>query len=464
MKKLLFTFLLLLWWLMTSSTFGLYLTSGNVVSVGAGACDTGDTNCNLSSKSITGIATDTFINHHNLTGYLNLNSNQLTSIESGDFAGLSSLTTLYLNYNCNTNGTETITSTTPSRSATIDKANCIPINTTDVTDFINQLTTQLTTQGLYPYILNNPYYIGGYIGAMSFNNPNANNQVLAPVIMQSYYYEGNNRRDWILDATPVEIQYESGTHITYSWGIPFTGVLHRPYLFSTWAIVPGMTGVLALTRFGDRIQRIEFDQPITIRMPARSATSWSTVKIYSSDKESIFDGTSPDRTFEKNGTVIDIMKPSCSNPDGLLNEDQCIKKWYSSCSNMCESWYGWIWDPETAMPYVEFTGTHASRYALGDLTSQSTPDLNSYFDDCNLQINPLCSRLNVSFNTFDYGNNRKSRITLGQTYNITINAKNTSASPSNKIPLPWGHILHLDTPIAPNDTATANVKIKYFVK
>jgi len=77
-----------------------------------------------------------------------------------------------------------------------------------------------------------------------------------------------------------------------------------------------MTGVLALTRFGDRIQRIEFDQPITIRMPARSATSWSTVKIYSSDKESIFDGTSPDRTFEKNGTVIDIMKPSCSNPDG----------------------------------------------------------------------------------------------------------------------------------------------------
>ena len=88
------------------------------------------------------------------------------------------------------------------------------------------------------------------------------------------------------------------------------------------------------------------------------------------------------------------------------------------------------------MPYVEFTGTHASRYALGDLTSQSTPDLNSYFDDCNPHINPLCSRLNVSFNTFDYGNNRKSRITLGQTYNITINAKNTSASPSNKIPLP----------------------------
>ena len=197
---------------MTSSTFGLYLTSGNVVSIGAGACDTGDTNCNLSSKSITGIATDTFINHHNLTGYLYLDSNQLTSIESGAFAGLSSLTTLYLGYNCNTNGTETITSTTPSRSATINKANCIPINTTDVTGFINQLTTQ----GLYPYILNNPYYIGGYIGAMSFNNPNANNQILAPVIMQSYYYEDNNRRDWILDATPVEIQYESGTHITYS--------------------------------------------------------------------------------------------------------------------------------------------------------------------------------------------------------------------------------------------------------
>ena len=197
---------------MTSSTFGLYLTSGNVVSIGAGACDTGDTNCNLSSKSITGIATDTFINHHNLTEYLNLDSNQLTSIESGAFAGLSSLTTLYLGYNCNTNGTETITSTTPSRSATINKANCIPINTTDVTDFINQLITQ----GLYPYILNNPYYIGGYIGAMSFNNPNANNQVLAPVIMQSYYYEDNNRRDWILDATPVEIQYESGTRITYS--------------------------------------------------------------------------------------------------------------------------------------------------------------------------------------------------------------------------------------------------------
>jgi Leucine-rich repeat (LRR) protein len=80
-----------------SSTFaaGTELNSGNIVGLG---CATDATDCNLSNKGITSIATDAFINH-TLLQTLYLYTNQIASIESGDFAGLDSLIELRLNDN-----------------------------------------------------------------------------------------------------------------------------------------------------------------------------------------------------------------------------------------------------------------------------------------------------------------------------------------------------------------------------
>lgn len=71
------------------------LNSSNILSLW---CPIDAKQCELSSKNIGSIATDTFINHPNLADIF-LNDNQITSIEYGDFAGLSNLISLTLNNN-----------------------------------------------------------------------------------------------------------------------------------------------------------------------------------------------------------------------------------------------------------------------------------------------------------------------------------------------------------------------------
>jgi hypothetical protein len=90
---------------------------------------------------------------------------------------------------------------------------------------------------------------------------------------------------------------------------------------------PGLTGVVALMRFGALTHRIDFSQPVTIRMPALGEAAGKSVSIYSSDKEDVFGTNDPAWVFEKTGTVANI----------------------------------------NGVPYVQFTTNHAGRYVLSDV-------------------------------------------------------------------------------------------------
>ncbi len=84
----------------TSSCFAqtlLELNSSNITQAPF-YCTKWRSSCNLSSKWITSIAPNTFINHSNLI-YLYLHDNQIASIEKGAFNGLTNLTHLYLHDN-----------------------------------------------------------------------------------------------------------------------------------------------------------------------------------------------------------------------------------------------------------------------------------------------------------------------------------------------------------------------------
>ena len=54
-----------------------------------------------------------------------------------------------------------------------------------------------------------------------------------------------------------------------------------------------MTGVVAITRFGYLLDRIDFSQPVTVRMPALGKEIGDIVKIYSSDQENIYGSSEP---------------------------------------------------------------------------------------------------------------------------------------------------------------------------
>jgi hypothetical protein len=109
------------------------------------------------------------------------------------------------------------------------------------------------------------------------------------------------------------------------------GILHNPELFTT-VNVPELTGVIGLTRFGALTHRVDFSKPITVRIPALGKTSGDKVNIYSSEKEDIYTSAGANWSFEKLGTVIDI----------------------------------------NGTPYVQFTTTHASWYAITSTSNNNS--------------------------------------------------------------------------------------------
>lgn len=147
---------------------------------------------------------------------------------------------------------------------------------------------------------------------ISFNNPNTTNQFLETTAMES------------TDTYPAIVEYQNGTQITQN-GNPFTGVLHSPVLFST-RNVPGMADTTTLMRFGDLKNRVDFDIPITIIMPAPGKIIGDTVSVYSTDAESIYDGGRPAWQLETTVMVSDVL--------GI------------------------------GQPYISFTTSHASRWAI----------------------------------------------------------------------------------------------------
>lgn len=133
---------------------------------------------------------------------LYLGWNQITSFESGAFDALPHLDPLDLQFSCNTIGYEAIAY--PGSTTATDNDGCIAISGTDAAGFI----TNLESKG---YSQTGDYEVG--TGALSFNYPGISNQLLAPVIMQS-----NNPNNYAQAyyQNKVEVQYESGTEITYS--------------------------------------------------------------------------------------------------------------------------------------------------------------------------------------------------------------------------------------------------------
>jgi len=153
--------------------------------------------------------------------------------------------------------------------------------------------------------------------------------ILAPTIMK---YTNHLYLRWENDyyRNHIEIQYESWTKITSNTD-PFIWIIHWPSLFVTWA-VPNLFDVISVMRFWALTHRINFSQPVTIKMPAPWKNEGDIVYIYSSDKENIYDRTDPEFVFEKTGVVV-----------------------YKTV--MVD------WSLETR-PYVEFTTYHASRWVL----------------------------------------------------------------------------------------------------
>ena len=250
----------------------------------------------LNNNQISSIQSGDFSGLPNLT-QLYLNGNQISSIQSGAFSGLPNLTQLSLSNSCNSNGDESIDFAGGITST--DNNNCISIANAD-DQYANNL-------------------------AIGFSP--TNHTFLAPVVMQSYSYDAN-QDDFLLDTIPGEVVYGSWTQITSDWS-NFTGILHNPHLFPHTHIV-WMSNVIAAMRFWALTQKIDFSQPVTVRIPVIGKSIGDKVSIYSSEKKSVYEGN-PERMFEKNWTVTDIW---------------------------------WI-------PYVEFTTTHASRYVLS--TNVDTP-------------------------------------------------------------------------------------------
>jgi len=244
---------------------------------------------------------------------LYLDENEITRVASGAFMssnGLPRLTTLNVSTNCSTSGTISIPHRVASN-ASIDNANCAVITQTGTAWFITNLTNRA-------YSISNSYYNGNK--AISFNYPGINNRFMTNVAMnyvKPSWYVG----DYYDNTTWVK--YTSWTTITYNSGLSFTGILYSPMLFATGS-TPWLNSVTTLMRFWALTHRIDFSQVITIRMSAYGKTSGDIVAIYSSDEESIFGENGSNWQFEKTWIVLG------------------------------------------STPYVEFTSTHASRYALSD--------------------------------------------------------------------------------------------------
>ena len=305
------------------------------------------TTLDLSINHLTTIVPWTFSGLSKLT-FLDLSYNYIKTIGYNDFTGIPKIATLEFDYNnissvadntfLSGNGFSKLTSLNLSPncnitqlaipfkvvgSALTDFANCIPMFTADGTDFINALEANW-------YVSNGDYEVGNF--ALSFE-PGATNQFLAGTIMQSYIYDVN-LSVLVPDLYPAEVQYETNTSLSHG-GAAFTGILNSPILFST-GDVPGMTGVVSLLRLWAFDQRIDFDLPVTIRMPALGTIVDDTIGIYSSEETNIYGSQWPNWVFEQTGTVYDN---------------------------------GWN-------PYVTFTTNHASRYVLGTpqtILSDTTP-------------------------------------------------------------------------------------------
>jgi len=354
MRKLLFTLTLLAGWLIGSSTFAVELNATNITQAPFN-CSTSATSCNLSNKWITDIAPNTFINHHNLTGSLNLSNNQIMMIGAGSFSGLAQLKRLEFSSNQITN-----------------------IKLGDFSEL-----TGLTKLDLY------------------------SNQITS---------------------------IESGS---------FSGLpnLYRLRLFynclDTWVLPQSIVALSDTLHEGDWRQNMQYVcvaisyNPITSTPGPVTGTlifTWWTLA---------------------NRNTLNWLYPNLSDTYHLWTENGTYGFGLSSISN------GLL--HHTALGYSTLTGIVTRIW-----WTPPPSDLNSFFDTC--ETNPLCSRTNVGLNSFDFRDARKSRVEIWQTYGLTINAKNTSWQPTNRVPLPGGHIIKLEQNIDPDQTTTANLKVKYFVK
>ena len=100
-------------------------------------------------------------------------------------------------------------------------------------------------------------------------------------------------------------------------------------------------------RFGNLLQRIDFSQAATVRMPVLGAKDGDQVILYSSDAESIY-ASDPSWHQEQIATVRMINK----------------------------------------IPYVQFTTTHASRWAAVLNTDVDNDGIPNDVDNCPYVANP----------------------------------------------------------------------------
>lgn len=244
----------------------------------------------------------------------------IETISPGIFNGLNSLISVSLSSNCASDWTQYIASIRW-YDIVLDNTYCVPVVGGDPRDFM----TALSAHG---YAYNANWYVQ-WSASIWLNASWAVSTILVPLVMAS---QNPNMYSEDYYQNKVEVQYEIWTNITWN-GNAYTGILNNPELYNTWN-VPWWVEVVALTRFGALTHEIDFDKPITVRIPVLGKNVWDHLGVYSSEEESIYGVNWPKWVFEETGTVENY------------NE----------------------------LPYVVFTTTHASRWAIGDVTPQTPPD------------------------------------------------------------------------------------------
>lgn len=289
-----------------SSLEKLYLENNNIISL-----ETNDFNgldslseLYLHNNDIVTIEDSTFNWLTSLTS-LYVFDNQLVSIDTLDMSNLANLTTVSFLSNCNHNGWRWEINYFPGMYAQTDSDNCVPVannNSYNASTFI----TNLESKG---YITDgNNYYV--WIKSINLNTYQSGdksvgytteyaNTILADIVMQSVNL--NNYEEEYYQY-PVEIQYEEWTTIT-SNGQPYNGIIHAPKLFNIIS-APSITKPVTLMKFWSFTDRLDFSQPVTIRMPALDNDIWDSIDIYSSDGN-IYTDANLVWNFEDTVTVID---------------------------------------------------------------------------------------------------------------------------------------------------------------
>jgi len=481
MRKLLFTLTLIVWWLISSSAFAVYLDSSNIVSIGGGSCDLSATDCDLTSKNITWIAPNTFVNHTNLTWTLYLNNNEITSIESWTFNGLSNLKTLSLTFNQIVSIENGDFNGLPNLEALYIYNNQIAsIESWDFNGLSNLLFLSIDWNKITS------------IESWDFNGLSSLSEL---IVSNMDWNPITNIRKWdfagLSNITRLSMSYSQITTIE-SWA--FNGLSNLNYLdlarnkitsIEKWDF-SGIPNLNSLNLYSNQISSIENWSFDWLSLSDSFQISYNCIDVWVLS-QSIIDLANianPSRTDSQYVCAAISYNPSTSTSWPVTGT--LIFTWWDPVKRAAviaeNLWFSpehvWTINGNYGFNLLSLSDTnnylHHSNLWYSVLTWNVTRiwwslppwgDLQSFIKDA--QWNNINTWTNVKFNTFNYGDTWKSLIDIDTVYDISLNVKNDlgrGTEITDAILIPWGHRYRVSEFIPIDETKSIAVKVKYFVK